>query len=320
MRVNRRLLYSGVFFTAIGAVLVAVDVHAVDTTAIADALRLWPLAIVAIGVGLILRRTRLSLPGGMLAAALPGLLLGGGFAVAPRIAVDCGAGSAPSSAATQQGVFAAPARVSVRTACGRIDVTTAPGAGWQFQASDTSTRTPTVDESTTSLSIDAGGYDGSHGFDMSRDAWRLTLPTSPIEELGFVVNAGLGRIALSGAQIGRLDMTTNAAETTVDLSSASVASVSGTVNAGLLSLHLPATTDVVGSMRVNAGMLQVCAPTGLGLQIHHTGVLNNISVNGLRQTGADWQSPGYASAIYHADLTITVDLGNVEIDPIGGCK
>ena len=91
MRINRRLLYWGVFFAAIGGVLVAVDVRAVDTTTIADALRLWPLAIVAIGLGLVLRRTCLSVPGGMLAAAVPGLLLGGGFALAPRIAVDCGA-------------------------------------------------------------------------------------------------------------------------------------------------------------------------------------------------------------------------------------
>ena len=320
MRVNRRLLYSGVFFTAIGGVLVAVDVHAVDTATITEALRLWPIAILAIGLGLILRRTRLSVPGGILAAALPGLLLGGGFAVAPRIAVDCGAGGVPSSVATQQGVFSGPARVSVRTGCGRIDVTTAPGASWQFQPSDISTRTPIVDASAASLSIDAGGYDGWHSFDKSRDAWRLTLPTSRIDELVLIVNAGLGRVSLPGGQIDRIGVTANAAETIVDLSATSVASISGTVNAGLLSFQLPATADILASMRVNAGMLQVCAPPGLGLHIHHTGVLNTISVNGLRQTGADWQSPGYASATYHADMTITVDLGSVEIDPIGGCK
>ena len=65
---------------AMGGVLVAVDVRAVDTTIIADALRLWPFAFVAIGLGLVLRRTRLSVPGGMLAAAVPGLC----WAVASR--------------------------------------------------------------------------------------------------------------------------------------------------------------------------------------------------------------------------------------------
>lgn len=320
MRVNRRFLYWGVFLVAIGGVLVAVDVRAVDTTTIGDALRLWPLAFVAIGLGLILRRTRFSVPGGMLAAAVPGLLLGGGFALAPRISVDCGAGGAPSSVATHQGVFDGPARISVATGCGRLVVDTAPGGGWQLRTSDTSSRTPIIDASTRALSIDAGGQDGWHGFETNRDSWQLTLPTAPIDDLSFVINAGEGLVSLPGAQIGRLDLTTNAAKTTVDLSEASVSNVSGTVNAGMLSFRLPATADIVASMRVNAGALQVCAPSGLGLRIHHTGVLSGISVNGLQQTGADWQSSDYASAAHHADLNVNVNLGDVEINPIGGCK
>lgn len=321
MRVNRRILYWGVFLVAVGGVLVAADVRAVDAATIADALRLWPLAIVAIGLGLVLRRTRFSLPGGMLAVAVPGLLLGGGFAVAPRIAVDCGAvGGASSSVATHQGVFDGPARVSVATGCGALVVNTAPGGGWQIEAGNTANRTPVIDASPRSLSIDAGGHEGWHWFDRGRDTWRLTLPTTAIEDLAFVVNAGEGRIGLPGAEIGHLDLTTNAAKTTVDLSEASVASLSGTVNAGMLSFSLPATADVVGSMEVNAGALQVCVPSGLGLHVRHTGALSGVSVNGLRQTGTDWQSPDYASATHHADLNVKVHFGNVEINPIGGCK
>ena len=73
MRVNRRFLNWGVFLVAIGGVLVVADLAAVDSATIADALALWPLAIIAIGVGLILRRTRFNVAGGMLAAAIPGL-------------------------------------------------------------------------------------------------------------------------------------------------------------------------------------------------------------------------------------------------------
>jgi hypothetical protein len=319
MRVNRRFLYLGVFLAAIGGVLVAVDVRAVDTTIIADALRLWPFAFVAIGLGLVLRRTRLSVPGGMLAAAVPGLLLGGGFALAPRIAVDCGAGGAASTFETREGAFDGPARVSVASGCGSLVVTTAPGNGWQFEAANTKSRTPNIDASASELSIDAGGHDGWHWFDRGRDTWQLTLPTSEIGELSLVVNAGEGQIGLPGAQIGHLDLTTNAAQTTVDLSEASVESLSGTVNAGMLSFILP-DADIVGSMEVNAGALRVCVPSGLGLRVHHTGELSRVRVNGLQQSGSDWQSPGYASATYHADLNVNVNLGTVEINPIGGCK
>ena len=77
MRVNRRFLYWGVFLVALGGVLVVVDLGAIAPAVIVDVLRLWPLALVAIGLGLVLRRTRFSVPGGMLAAAAPGLLLGG---------------------------------------------------------------------------------------------------------------------------------------------------------------------------------------------------------------------------------------------------
>src|SRR6476646_1607843 len=114
MRVNRRFLYWGIFLVAIGGVLVAADVGGLDSGSIADGLRLWPVALVAIGVAIVVRRTRFSLPGGMLAAALPGLMIGGGLAIAPRIAVDCGTKGGAETAAAHDGVFDGPARVSIR--------------------------------------------------------------------------------------------------------------------------------------------------------------------------------------------------------------
>jgi hypothetical protein len=222
--------------------------------------------------------------------------------------------------ATHEGVFDGPARVSVATGCGVLVVDTAPGAGWMFDAGTAAGRTPAITASARSLSIDAGRQADWNGFDDELDPWRLTLPTSAIEDLSIVVNAGEGRVSLPDAQIGHLDLTTNAAKTTVDLSEASVTSLTGTVNAGMLSFDLPATANVVGSLEVNAGALEVCAPSGLGLRVRHTGELSGFSVSGDHQTGAAWQSPDYASATYRADLNIDVNLGNVEIDPIGGCK
>ena len=156
MRVNRRFLYWGVFLVAIGAVLVAADVGRLDSEAIADILRLWPLAFVAIGIGIALRRTRFSVPSGVLAAAVPGLLLGGGFALVPRIAADCGATEAASTVAAREGVFDGPARIAVTAGCGSLVVTTAPGGAWRFDAGDTPGRAPIIDASARSLSIEGG--------------------------------------------------------------------------------------------------------------------------------------------------------------------
>jgi hypothetical protein len=320
MRVNRRFLYWGIFLVAIGGVLVVADLRNGDTGIIADALRFWPLAIVAIGLGLVLRRTRFGLPAGMLAAAVPGLVLGGSLALAPRLAGQCGGDGAPSNVATHEGTFDGPAQISVSTGCGNLVVDTAPGSDWRLDAGNAGGRTPIVDASARTLSIGAGGFQGLHAFDRGRDTWRLTLPTSKIDGLLLTVNAGEGRVGLPGATIGRLELNTNAGHTSVDLSEASVASLSGTVDAGLLSIHLPTNADLVGSLDVNAGALQVCVPSGLGLRIHHVGALSGLSVNGSQQNGTDWSSPDYASAAHHADLNVTVNLGGVEIDPIGGCK
>ncbi len=318
MRVNRKFLYMGVFLVAIGSVAVVADVAATDGTAIRDALRLWPLAIVAIGLGIALRRTEFAVPAGLVAAMAPGLLIGGGFALAPGAVADCGDGGPPSTITTEEGLFDAPARVSISTGCGTLAVNTAPGSAWRLDRSD-ATVTPIVDASAGSLSIDAGGRRWWQRMDEDRDDWILTLPTSPIEDLIVVVNAGEGQLALPQAQIERMSLTTNAASAEVDLSEARIKSLAGTVNAGQLSYWLPA-GNLTGTFEVNAGGLAICAPGNVGLQVAQESNLAGISINGQHETASNWQSADYASAPFKADLTISVNFGNVEINPIGGCK
>ena len=320
MGINRRFLYTGLFLFAIGAVLVAVNLGAVDTAALTDVLRLWPLAVIAIGAGIVLRRTQVSLPAGMLAAALPGLVLGGAIAVAPRFVGDCGARGEPASQTTQ-GTFDGAASVSVTAGCGSLTVNTAPGNGWQLVAGNTRRaraagqprppgryRSGSTDHEAWSL-LDAG-----------RDTWNLTLPTTDIDDLSLVTFANHSRVDLSGTRIKSLDLTANASEIVVDASAASVANLSAVVNVGALSIHLPADSDLAGSLRVGAGELQVCTAPDLGLHITTRGAAKQVTVNGLQQTESVWESPNYASAAHRADLSVSVNFGAVEINPIGGCR
>ena len=319
MRVNHRFLYWGIFLVAIGGVLVAADLQLVDTPTLTDALRLWPLAVVAIGLGMVLRRTQLRVPGLMVAAAVPGLVLGAGLAAGPRVAWDCGVRDQAASAATTNGAFDGPATVSVRSACGSVNVTTAAGEGWLLNASSTTGRTPDVESSARSLAIDTTTHDDVTFFGAGRDTWDLTLPTSELDRLALVVTAGHGQISLPGARIGQLALTANAAEMVVDASGASVSDVSAVVNAGALRLTLPGTSDLTGSLRVGAGDIRICAPAGLGLRITSKGVGEAVTVNGLQQHGSEWQSSDYATATHRAELTVSATFGAVEIDPIGGC-
>ena len=322
MRFNRRFLYWGILLVALGGVLVAADLGAIDTPLLADALRLWPLAMIAIGLSLVLRKTRWSLAGLMLAAALPGLVLGAALAVAPRFAGNCGARGEVANVATTEGTFDGPATAFVRSGCGSLNVTTAPGTAWRLNAGNTAGRTPAIESSARSLSIDATGDAGRDGdfLDAGRDAWDLTLPTSDLDELSLVVTGGRGEVSLPGAQIARLAVTVNASETVVDASAASIDEVSAVVNVGSLSLSLPAASDLTGSLRVGGGRLRICSPPGLGLNVQSRDVAGGLIVNGIKQQGSDWQSPDYASAAHRADLSVRATFGAVEINPIGGCS
>jgi hypothetical protein len=320
MQINRRLLYAGVFLVAIGAVLVAADLGGVDTPTLGNLLRLWPLALVAVGAGLVLRRTRVSLSSGLLAAAVPGLVLGGALAAAPRWVGDCGARGDSASVTTKQGTFDGPATVSVTSGCGSTVITAAPGNGWQFQSGNSEGRAASLRSSARSLSIDAGANERWPFFNAVRDTWDLTLPTTDIDELSLAINGGHSEVSLPGARISTLALTANASQLVVDASGASVTTLSGAVRVGLLSIHLPSAGFVTGSVRIGAGEVQLCSPPGTGLHVAFTGPAREVTVEGRHQSGSEWTSLDYASAPSRADLRVSVEFGAVKINPVGGCK
>ena len=112
MTVRRRFLYLGVFLVAVGGVTLAAQGDIFGSDAAAQALRLWPVALIALGAGLLLHRTRFGLAGGLVAAAMPGLLLGGALVAAQRLVPECG-GVAPGSVVSRQGTFDGPATVDL---------------------------------------------------------------------------------------------------------------------------------------------------------------------------------------------------------------
>ena len=319
MAINRRFLYAGLFLVALGAVLVAVDLAGFDTSVLGSALRLWPLAIIAIGAGIALRRSRYALLAGVLAATLPGLVVGGGLAVAPQYSVDCAARGELAQTTSRSGSFSVPAVVSVATSCGSIRINTVPGNAWQLTAASDAGRTPVVSGASDRLSITSTGREDWEWLDEGRDIWDLALPTSQIEQLTMDVNAGRATIALPEARIGTLSVAGNGAEIVVDATRASLSELNGAVNFGLLSIHLP-TGDLSGAIRIDAGQLELCTPPRVGLRVDMAGSAREVRVGGLRYEGRVWESDGYAVASSRADLSVKVNFGAIEINPTGGCK
>ena len=319
MRINRRLLYTGVFLLALGAVLVTADLAALNAAVLGDVLRLWPVALIAIGAGLALRRTQFGVPGGLLAVALPGVLVGSALAVAPRFAEDCGARNEPVPVAAQQGVFSGPARVDIRSGCGILRVQTRPGSTWTLDARNSAGRAPVVEATGIALVVDARYEDGLDALDDGRDDWTVSLPARHLAEVAVLVSTGHGDVRLPGARVGRLMVTANAAHLVVDAGRSVVDALDGAVNVGALEITLP-DADLTGSLRVNAGELRLCTPPGLGLRLTTRGSPREVEIAGVEVHETGYQSPGYASAVHHADLQVSVKFGAVKINPIGGCK
>jgi hypothetical protein len=86
MNTRRGTLYTGVFLIAAGSVTLGVAVGVLDANAVANTVdALWPLALVALGTGLVLRRSRAALGAGVVAALVPGLALGASIVAAPDL-------------------------------------------------------------------------------------------------------------------------------------------------------------------------------------------------------------------------------------------
>jgi hypothetical protein len=320
MAINRRFLYAGLFLVTLGGVLVAVDLAAVETRTVDAALRLWPLAIIAIGAGIVLRRSRFALVAGVLAAMVPGLVLGGGLAVAPRYAGDCGAGGETSSATTQQGAFEGSANVSVTTSCGSLAIGTQPGNAWQLTSSNTAGHLPSVTSTGNALSVSSTGHEDWGLADEGRDTWNLSLPTGPFANLDLTVNAGRANVTLPGATIDALSVVANGAEIAIDATDTSLAELNGDIHFGLLSFRLPGRSTFSGEIRIGAGQLELCTPPGLGVRLDIAGSAREVRINGLRYEDRVWMNDEYAHASYRADLSVKVSFGAVVINSIGGCK
>lgn len=319
--INRGFLYAGVFLVAIGAVLLAADWALLDTPALTGVLRLWPLALLAIGVGLVLRRTQFGLAAGLAAALIPAVFVGSALAVAPRYAANCGApDSAQPAVETTGGSLVAPATVAVRADCGTLSVSTVAGDAWQLQASNTYGHPAQVIADTQSLTVGEQPT-SDHDFfgdDLGRDVWSLSLPTSQISNLSIHTEANQSEINLAGAQIDRLDLEAGLSTMNVDASQASIANLVAVVELGSLSINLPP-ASISGELRAGASDLRVCTPPGVGLRVTNRSSASEIAVADLRLSGSEWQSPDYATATHRIDLSVKAEISSVEINPTGGC-
>ena len=321
MHIDRRFLHFGVFFIALGVVPLGVQLGWLDRAAVGDAARLWPVLLIAIGLGILLARSPFELVGGVLSAALFGLFLGGGLAAGAGALGCAGVGNGATTFPTSSGTFLGNrAVVDVTVDCGTANLSTSSGSAWSLSGTDDANRQPSVTATSDHLVIGASRGGAIFNFRAAQPEWQIRLPTDPSLGVSIGINGGSAHLDLRGARLDVLDATINAGSVRADLSAASIGALDATINAGDLLVALPA-APISASLTVNAGHLGLCVPPGVGLTIEMGGVLsgNNFASQGLGRNGNTWTSPGAATAEVRIDLQVTVNAGGVDLNPDGGC-
>jgi len=324
MHVRRGYLGWGVFLILAGAVPLAVRSGYLSDDQIGRLWSLWPLILVGIGMGLILRRTRFAFVGGVIVAATFGLMVGGllstGIGTVSTGACGNAAGSSPFP--TQDGTLGNPGSVSLRVNCGNVTIATKAGNAWQVAGQGANGDGPQIKSSDAVLEVKSPERSGAFWAFGERDVWRITLPQAPTLDVDLELNAGSTTADLGGAALGSLDLELNAGSATVDLGSiTSIKGIDAGLNAGSMSLTLP-NLSMTGSIEANAGSVKLCAPPGAGLRLR-TGesllATYDYANHGLVKSGATWTTPGYDTAEIKIDLSTTANAGAFELDPEGGC-
>ena len=325
MRIHRSFLGWGIFFILVGAVPLALRAGWLTDEQVASAWTLWPLLLVAIGLGLVLRRTPLEGLGGLLAAGVFGVIVGGLFAsgVGGFSVGGCGGSSALRPFPVAAGSLESPTEVSINVECGTLAITPQDGTGYRIEGEDTSGIGPDVTVGDGEMTIDARDHDrGLFGLLGEREDWRIALPREVDLDVDLEVNAGSSTVDLTGNRVGSASVQLNAGRAVVDLSGTrSIGEFSFQVNAGAVEVRLPSTSSS-GSIEVNAGSVKLCTTPGVAIRIETgDGVAASYDFDGgdLVQTGSTWQSPGYATAPVRVDLEVQGNAGSFTLDPAEGC-
>ena len=345
MRINRSLLNWGVFLIALGGVPLAVDQGWIESDVATDLGRLWPLILVGIGLGLILRWTPLSWFGGALVAATFGLIFGAAAvslrdndltnvqgiipAIAGGACVDGGQGDETT---TREGIASSEAfTLSVSIPCGELNVERADTPIWRVDASHDSGEAPRIDEiagdaGATGVTVrDDGATEVFFLGRQSRSDWDMELPSGAELTMNLTLDAAEGAVDTGSGPVSRLNATLNAADGTFDLGGADATQEVGvglTLNASDGRLVLPAGPSDTG-VTLNASSLAICVPEDVPVVVELTEILasNDLADAGLESIGGDrWASPGFVDGGDHAVIELTSTVSSFSIERPEACS
>jgi hypothetical protein len=317
MHIRRGPLFWGLLLLPLGAIPLLARAGLLDPDRLGDIWRLWPLALVGIGLALVLGRGQAGLLGTAIAAIVLGIA--GGSVLASGNAwfgplSGCGNTSTPTESTQTNGAFEVPGTVTIDIRCGTVDITTGPGSEWRVDARY-GTQPPMIAATATELNVRAPEQG-----DIGRQEWTVAVPAPLLRRIDLHANAATSNLRLPGAELESLTANLNAGDLLVDAADGGIAGLDLSLNAGRARITL-GRGAVNGTIDVNAGAIDLCVPPEAPLRLTVNDQLtfaHNLRNRGLTQAGTTWTRPG--SSADTIDLRIEGNAASLTLDPEGGCR
>ncbi len=317
MRPHRGFLFWGIFFTVLGAIVLADRQGWIDASQWREIGRLWPLIIIAVGVLILLSRTQIALVGTIAAAFILGGLAGAGLAGGTGFFAGMGdcvpGGSQTFEHTAESGSLSGPASVELELNCGSLNLAAAEGEGWSVDASYRGAA-PQISATGTSLAVRTP-ENGSR-----RQEWEVSVPANRLERVGLQSNAADVTLDLTGSELAGLNLEANAGDMSVIAEAGSIRGLDLSMNAGRARLTLGGSVES-GHLSVNAGAIDLCVPTSAELTLDVAEQLTfatNLEESDLTKNGTVWQRAGSGGPAI--DLSIEGNAASFNLNPSGDCR
>ena len=320
MRINRGLIFWGVALVTAGAVALAIQADIIAGDTAREAWRLWPIALIVIGLAVISARTQFAvvaiLAAGLVAGGLAGTLVAG---VPDGLTIGCGGET--DSRQTADGDFTGTAAsVELDFDCGELAVSMVQGTGWEIDARYGSDSEPQISNDAGSMRIELDDAGGFIGFADSRQDWDVALPLDVELALNVDADAATSKLDLTGATLSEVSVDANAGDLTLGLAGAAVRDLSIDANAASVGITMDQATTGTARMEMNAGRLDLCVADGAAIAItvnDNVTFSHDLDDSGLTRDGDTWRSGDGT-----ADVTLQIEgnAATLSYNPDGGCS